>query len=137
METSQPAATTVEYPSLSDRIQSSFIDAIFIVIMMLLFARFLPDDAPGWVRALLFFGLWAVYEPLCTSLGGTIGNLVKGIRVRDFSDPSKRINIFFAFFRYVIKVGLSWISFITINFNPEKRAIHDFVGGSVMIKKGA
>ena len=125
------------YPFLSDRVQSTFIDTIFIIILMFVFASLLErlGETPSWVRIVLFFGLWAVYEPLCTSLGGTIGNHMKGIRVRSHRSPEKRINILQAFFRYLIKLSLGWISFISIHSNKEKRAIHDLAVGSVMIYK--
>ncbi|MES1198207.1 MAG: RDD family protein, partial [Chitinophagaceae bacterium] len=69
------------------------------------------------------------------TLGFTLGNFIKGIRVRQYSNKVKRINIFQAILRYIFKIALGWLSFITIHSNPEKRAIHDFVSGSVMIKK--
>ncbi len=127
----------VEYPTLSDRVQSTFIDTIFIVILMFVFASVLDkyENAPDWIRIALFFGLWAVYEPVCTSMGFTIGNYVKGIRVRRHADTSKRINILYAFLRYIIKVLLGWLSFITMHGDPQKRAIHDMVAGSVVIKR--
>lgn len=126
-----------EYPSLSDRVQSTFIDGIFIIIMMFAFATILDKygDAPNWIRIVLFFGLWAVYEPACTTLGFTIGNYLKGIRVRNYEDVSKKINFFQALIRYILKFLLGWISFITIHGNPERRAIHDLAAGSVMIRK--
>jgi uncharacterized RDD family membrane protein YckC len=124
------------YPSLSDRVQSSFIDVVLIVILMFVASSVLDkyENAPDWIRIVLFFGLWAIYEPLCTTLGFTLGNYMKGIRVRRYTNESKRINFFAAFVRYCMKVLLGWISFITIHFNPEKRAIHDFAVGSVMVK---
>lgn len=124
------------YPSLSDRVQSNFIDVILIMVLMFVAAGALDkyENAPDWVRIVLFFGLWAVYEPLCTTLGCTLGNYLKGIRVRRYTNESKRINFFAAFVRYCIKMLLGWISFISIHFNPERRAIHDFVVGSVMVK---
>ncbi|WP_290795347.1 hypothetical protein [Flavihumibacter sp. UBA7668] len=68
------------YPLLMDRIQSTFIDTLFILLLMFAFANLLDkfETVPDWVR--------------------------------------------------------SWISFLTINTNPHKRAIHDLVSGSVMIK---
>ena len=126
-----------EYPSLSDRIQSSFIDAMLIIVLMFVIAAWLDkyENTPDWIRIALFFGLWAVYEPLSTTLGGTLGNYIKGIRVRSHSRPDKKINFFQAFFRYVVKMMLGWISFLTIHSNKDRRAIHDFVAGSVMIWK--
>ena len=47
---------------------------------------------------------------------------------------TKKINILQALIRYILKVGLGWISFLTIHSNKERRAIHDFAAGSVMIE---
>ena len=82
----------------------------------------------------MFIGLFIAYEPLCLVFGCTLGNYLKGIRVRKASDTTKRINIFQAIIRYPIKLGLGWILFLTINSNPKRRAIHDLTSGSVMIK---
>ncbi|RYF81220.1 MAG: RDD family protein [Chitinophagaceae bacterium] len=139
METTISAEPSIqlEYPTLSDRVQSTFIDTIFIVVLMFICASFLDryDNAPEWIRIALFFSIWAVYEPLCTTLGFTIGNLIKGIRVRKAGGLSKRINFLQAFVRYVLKISLGWISFLTMHSNKQKRAIHDFAAGSMMIKK--
>ena len=126
----------VEYPLLGDRVQSTFIDSILLVILMFIFASVLDryENVPDWVRIALFIGLWAVYEPVCTSLGCTVGNLIKGIRVRQHDGVTKRINIFQALLRYVLKIALGWVSFLTIHSNKERRAIHDLMAGSVMIK---
>ena len=125
-----------KYPQLTDRIQSTFIDTILIIIMMFVFASILDryENVPDWVRIALFAGLFVVYEPVCMTLGSTLGNYIKGIRVRKNSDSTKRINIFQAIIRYPIKVALGWISFLTIGSDPKRRAIHDLVSGSVMIK---
>ena len=128
--------TQTEYPLLGDRIQSSFIDGIFIIILMFVFASVLDryQDPPDWIRIVLFVGLWAVYEPVCTAFACTLGNYVKKIRVRQHGANSKKINILQALLRYIIKIGLGWISFLTIHSNKERRAIHDFAAGSVMLK---
>ena len=125
-----------KYPLLIDRIQSTFIDTILIVILMFVFANLLDrfDNVPEWVRIAMFAGLFVAYEPLCMTLGCTAGNYLKNIRVRKNSDTTKRINIFQAILRYPIKLFLGWVSFLTINSNPQRRAIHDLVSGSVMIK---
>ena len=96
--------------------------------MMFVFASLIDryEDSPDWVGIVLFFGIWGVYERLCTSLGFTIGNYIKGIRVRRATNPIQKINIFQAFVRYILKILLGWISFLTMHFNPHRRAIHDF-----------
>jgi len=125
-----------KYPQLTDRIQSTFIDTILIIILMFVFTSILDkfDNVPDWVRIVMFVGLFIAYEPLCMTLGATLGNYMKGIRVRQNSDSAKRLNIVQAIVRYPVKVFLGWISFLTIHSNPKRRAIHDMVSGSVMIK---
>ena len=130
------SANAVEYPNLLDRVQSSFIDVLLIAILMFASGSVLDkfENVPDWVRIALFFGIFVVYDPLCTSLGFTLGNYIKGIRVRQYANTSKRINIFNALTRYIFKILLGWISFLTIHSSPQRRAIHDLVAGSVMIK---
>lgn len=125
-----------KYPLLIDRIQSTFIDFIFIIILMAVFSVLIDkyENVPDWVRIVLFAGLFIIYEPLCMVFGSTVGNYMKGIRVRKHADPEQRINILQAFIRYPVKALLGWISFLTISNNPQRRAIHDLVSGSVMIK---
>ena len=129
--------TRHHYPTLSDRVQSTFIDSVFIVILMFSFGSVLDkyEGAPDWIRIALFISIFAVYEPLCTSLGFTIGNYLKGIRVRSATDNSKRINMIQALLRYGLKLALGWLSFVTIHSNTQRRAIHDLAVGSVMVKK--
>jgi len=125
-----------EYPSLSDRIQSIFIDQILIISLMFVSASILDkyENAPDWIRIVLFFGIWAIYEPISMMFGCTLGNYAKRIRSRKFSDPTKRMSIFQSYLRYIIKIMLGWLSFLTINMNKEKRAIHDLAASTVMIK---
>jgi uncharacterized RDD family membrane protein YckC len=138
METTATTQNTpeTEYPLLGDRVQSSFIDLVFILILMFISATLLErmKNPPDWLRIGLFVLIFILYEPLCTTLGFTIGNYFKKIRVRKVSNTSKRINLLQAIIRYILKAGLGWISFLTIHSNKERRAIHDFAAGSVMIK---
>lgn len=137
---SAPAASEqVSYPTLSERIQSTFIDTLFMVVLMSFAASALDrfDNAPDWIRIVLFFGIWCIYEPVCITLGCTLGNYLKGLRVRRFADAQKRISLPQAFLRYVLKIGLGWISFLTIHSNRERRAIHDIAASSIMLKKDA
>ena len=130
-------AATYRYPELRTRVQSSFIDLVLIIALMFVISALLEDFAhvPDWVRISLFVGLFVIYEPICITLGCTLGNFLMGIRVRSATDPSKRINLLQAFVRYPIKIVLGWISFLTIHSNPMKRAIHDLAAGSVMVSR--
>ena len=125
-----------KYPELRERIQSTFIDTILIVVLMFLSANILDkfDNVPNWIRIVIFALLFILYEPLFMTLGCTLGNYIKGIRVRKDSDSTKRINFGQAIIRYPIKILLGWISFLTIHSDPKRRAIHDMASGSVMTK---
>lgn len=123
-----------EYPSLSARLQSIFIDLIFLIALMIVVSSLLDHfpNAPNWIRAIAFIAIFAIYEPACLAFGCTIGNYIKGIRVKKFTDTNSRINFVQALIRYIVKVSLGWVSFLTIHSNPERRAIHDMASGSVM-----
>ena len=103
---------------------------------MFVFASVLDkfENVPDWVSIAMFASLFIIYEPICMVFGSTLGNYIKGIRVRKNTDSSKRINIIQAIVRYPVKVFLGWVSFLTIHSNLQRRAIHDLVSGSVMIK---
>ncbi len=125
------------YPSLNERFQSNFIDILFIIIIMYLFSLVLDnfENVFDWVKLTLFALIWIVYDPLSTSLGATLGNLFIGLRIRKFEDHTEKISFQHALLRYFIKLLLGSISFLTIHSNKQKRAIHDFAAGSVVIKK--
>lgn len=60
MENIIPAInSSVEYPTLSDRFQSTFIDMLFIIGMMFLSSSILEryEDVADWVRLVLFIVL--------------------------------------------------------------------------------
>ena len=94
------------YPELKDRIQSMFIDYIVIIVLMFIFTELLEnfEDVPTWLRISLFAGLFLVYEPVCVALGCTLGNRLMGIRVRQNSEPTKKISLLQSYFRYIIRI---------------------------------
>ena len=132
-----PSQMTVGYPTLVKRVQSIFIDGIFILLLMFGFSAIIDKtgyDAPGWLRAVLFLGIWLVYEPVAVSLGCTFGQYIMGLRVRDAATETKKINIVLSIVRFALKLLLGWVSFLTIHTNAQRRAIHDIAGNSVMVE---
>lgn len=127
---------TVHYPTLLKRYQSLFIDLLFSILFTFGVAAVLDKvgEVPDWVRIAAFVFIWAVYEPLCQTFGCTVGNYLIGLRVRKATDESKRINILQAYVRYMLKMLLGWISFLTIHSNPQRRALHDLAANSVVIE---
>ena len=56
-----------------------------------------------------------------------------GIRVKRASDETKNILFPLAIIRYIVTAGLGWISLLTISGNAKRRAIHDYLVGSVVV----
>lgn len=126
---------TMQFPSLTDRIKSSFIDFIFVLFLMSCIAVLLDNiiEVPDGLRAGLFIFLFFVYEPLAHTLGFTLGNYMMGIRVRKISAPDKKVNIAQAYLRFTVKTLLGWLSFFTIHSNKKRRAMHDIASGTLTI----
>ncbi|UUW07140.1 RDD family protein [Flavobacterium plurextorum] len=124
-----------KYPFLLERIQSILIDSILIIACMILISDVLSNfkNVPDWLRAVLLILIF-LYEPIMTTFGGTIGNNIKRIQIRKNSDETQSINFFQAIIRYFFKLLLGWLSFITIFSSNKKRAVHDIISGTVMIK---
>ena len=124
-----------KYPFMLERIQSILIDSVLIIACMILISDILSNfkNVPDWLRAVLLILIF-LYEPIMTTFGGTIGNNIKRLRVRKNSDETQSINLFQAIIRYFFKLLLGWLSFITIFSSNKKRAVHDIISGTVMIK---
>jgi hypothetical protein len=97
-----------------------FLDLVIVIILSFLASSVLDnmEDPPNWVRIALFFGIWLLYEPLLTAFAVTPGQFIKGIRVRQERDRSKRIGVFPALVRYITKIILGWISFLSMHTFP-------------------
>ncbi|MEL7534771.1 MAG: RDD family protein [Bacteroidota bacterium] len=126
------------FPSLKERVQAVFFDAM--IILFIAFICFSGLDSMGFadspLKAPLFVLLFVLYNPLMVAFaGGTIGHKMFNMEVKRFENHEKNINILLAIFRFVMKTLLGWLSLLTITSNVEKRAIHDFVGDSVVLKK--
>lgn len=122
--------------SILERTQASTIDILLIILLMYLFSLFFENIGfvPTWIRKWLFLTLFVFYQPIFNSFGTTFGNYIIKIRVRKISNSDHRINIIQSFLRYFFKTIFGWISFLTIFMNKKNRAIHDYIGGSVVIK---
>jgi len=124
------------FPSLLNRIQALFFDfwvivGIVMALTLTIFESF--DEQFAGFKIALFLMVFFVYEPFMSASGGTIGHRTMGITIRKFEDPKCRLNLFQAYFRTAIKFTLGWISFLNLNFDPFKRAMHDKFSGSVVI----
>lgn len=125
-----------QYPTILRRYLSTFIDGLLIIVVLLVVSHFFDKNigASNHIRVAILAFMFLVYEPLCTSLACTLGQKITGIRVRTLLDH-KRISIPAAYVRLFLKTFLGFISFISIAFSKDKRAIHDFAVGSVVVLK--
>lgn len=127
-----------EFPSLLARVQAVIIDFILLLIFWLTVTYLidLVGNVTGAVRGfILIFSLY-LYDPIFVAFtGGTIGHHIMGMKVKKFNDPQRNIFVLLSLFRFFMKSALGWLSFLTITGNKEKRAIHDFASGSIVIRK--
>ena len=124
----------IEYPSILRRYFSTFIDGLFIIGMLVVWAYILDADnsTATNIRIGIILFMFFVYEPIFTAYFCTLGQKATGIRIRKFS-TGKRISLFQAYLRIIVKILLGILSFFTIPFTKNKRAIHDFAVGSLVI----
>ena len=132
------AVIEANYPSLVRRVQSIFIDTMVIIIVMLSASTILSNiqSTPDWIRIALFVFLFFIYEPVFMAFSaGTIGNRLMGIQVKQIADEHKGPTLLQSYIRFMFKFFLGWLSFVTMHFNVQRRAIHDLMGKTVMLQK--
>ncbi|MBI5179972.1 MAG: RDD family protein [Nitrospirae bacterium] len=123
-----------EYPTITIRYLCTVLDFLFILAIIIFTSYILQSsaDITEKVRIAIILFMFFAYEPFCTSLFCTVGQKITGIRVRKMGSL-QRISIPAAYLRTLIKALLGLISFFTIPLVKDRRAIHDFAVGSVVI----
>ncbi|MCG8697065.1 MAG: RDD family protein [Bacteroidales bacterium] len=128
---------TKSYGTLIKRVKAVIVDSLVLALMAMIASTVLNifENTPGTIRLIVFLFVFFIYDPFCTSfIGGTIGHLVMGLRIRN--DKNEEQNIIFpvAFLRFFIKAFLGWISLLTVSGNKKHKAIHDLAANSVVIQ---
>ncbi|HEY6871452.1 MAG TPA: RDD family protein [Geobacteraceae bacterium] len=123
-----------ESPTILRRYLSTFVDGIFIlsVFIAVSFAVKADSTYASYTRVAVLFIMFFLYEPILTSQFCTLGQKITGIRVRTVNNY-KNISIPAAYLRIVIKIFLGFISLLSIPVTKDRRAIHDFASGSIVI----
>jgi len=121
-------------PTILRRYLSTVIDTMFIIAVFIAVSYFFNSDdhIANFIRIYVLFIMLFVYEPFCTSCFCTIGQKITGIRIRTFKSNEK-ISIISAYLRIILKLFLGFYSLLAIPFTMDRRAIHDFAAGSVVI----
>jgi len=125
------------YANLLDRVKAAVVDGIIIIAMMFAASEILAlfDNVPNFIRIILFLFIFVLYEPLFISIyGATIGHSKIGISVRKDTDTIRKISFPVAVIRFLAKAFLGMFSLFTVTGNDKRKAIHDFVANSVVIK---
>ncbi|MBE0597419.1 MAG: RDD family protein [Desulfuromonadales bacterium] len=124
----------LESPTILRRYLSTFIDGVFILSVVIFASLAIDSDSAlaGYARIAVFLGMFFLYEPIFTSRFCTLGQKITGIRVRTFGSY-ENISIPAAYLRIIIKILLGFISLLSIPFTKDRRAVHDFASGSVVI----
>jgi uncharacterized RDD family membrane protein YckC len=125
----------MQSPSILRRYLSTSIDGIVILVVFIVvsFAVTSSSAFAASTRVAAFLGMFLIYEPVLTSYGCTLGQKITGIRVRKLA-TLQRISIPAAYLRILFKVFLGFLSLLTIPCTRDRRAIHDFISGSVVIR---
>lgn len=123
-----------ESPTILRRYFSTFIDGIFILSVFIAISFAIDGDSTfgNYARVAVFFIMFFFYEPIFTSRFCTIGQKITGIRVRT-AVTYDNISIPAAYLRIIIKIFLGFISLLSIPLTKDRRAIHDFASGSIVI----
>jgi len=128
--------TEENYPGVLDRIKAIVTDGVFIIVFMFLvsYVFSLFESVPDNARIAAFIFIFLLYDPLFTSIfGGTIGHMFMGIRIKREADENKNILFPLAIPRYLVKAFLGWVSLLTVSGNSKRKAIHDYLVGSVVV----
>jgi uncharacterized RDD family membrane protein YckC len=121
------------YPSLARRYKALAIDAMLIMATMIITILAAGESAS---RPTIIIGLaiaWTFYEPIFSAHGGTLGQRLMRIRVRDYNRPFQSARLWQVYIRVWTKGLLGWLSFLTIHHNREHRAIHDIASSTIVI----
>lgn len=125
-----------KYAKVFARVKAAVIDGIVLIVLMYsataIFNLF--DDVPNYLRLTVFISVFVLYEPILVSFfGASIGHFFCDIMVKRDGDNDKNIQLPIAIIRFIFKLFLGWVSLLTVNSNEKGKAIHDFVGGSVVL----
>lgn len=129
--------STYSYPGVSRRIKALFTDTVMMVLFMLLFTALFSqfEKVPDEARIMAIVFIFLLYDPLFTTFtGATLGHRLFGLRVRSAGDYTKNVIFPLALIRFLVKAALGWISLLTVHNNPQRKAIHDMLVGSVVVE---
>jgi uncharacterized RDD family membrane protein YckC len=124
------------YPSLMIRVQALLFDLFIVGAIVFNSSRTFFSDYQGeymLLKILLFVLALLVYESIANTTGGTLGYRTMGLKIRRFGELNKKLRFSQAFVRSIMKFAVGWISFLSVNVDPHRRAMHDKASGAVVL----
>jgi uncharacterized RDD family membrane protein YckC len=124
-------------PSLVVRIKALFIDLVILLLVFTMVSIVVDavGSVPSIIKGIIAVFMFYLYDPIFTAFyGGTIGHKIMRLKIKRFQEPDKNISLAAALLRFLMKSMLGWISFFTVTGNINKRAIHDLVSGSILLR---
>ena len=124
------------YPSLMIRVQALMLDLFIVAAVVFNSSRTFFSNYQGeymLLKVLSFVLFLLIYESIANTTGGTLGYRTMGIKIRRFGDLNKKLRFTQSFARTTMKFALGWISFLSINIDPHRRAMHDKASGAVVL----
>ena len=123
----------MNYPSVFRRYLATLLDFLIVWSGVYLLIQ-IPGLAESNLRIGIIVGIFVLtYEPLLTTYLCTVGQWLFRYRVRTFNGHD-HISPGRAYGRLLIKYLLGVISILTIPSRPDRRAIHDFATGTIVIE---
>jgi uncharacterized RDD family membrane protein YckC len=126
----------MSYPNAFRRYVATVVDAVVGWGLLFSFVRLGAATGLDSVAVALGIGAVALYEPLSTVYGCTLGQMLMRFRVRTV-DGLNRIGIVQAYGRFVLKYLLGIVSFLTMPARSDRRAIHDLASETIVIEAAA
>ena len=126
----------ITFPSLVERMKAVFFDIFILLVVFTLTSLFIDSisDIPAFGKGVIFIFMIYLYDPILIAFtGGTLGHKSMKLKVRRYKHPDKKITLWQAFIRFIIKGLLGWLSFLTVTSNKHRRAIHDLTSGSIIL----
>jgi uncharacterized RDD family membrane protein YckC len=120
----------MNYPSLFRRFLAAQVDILVVLFLLYLYGRSPLYD--GRAETIWPMWLFLLYEPFFTRYGCTLGQLLMRFRVRTFL-AQKKVAILRGVVRVCIKYLLGLLSFFLMPRQPQRRAIHDLIAGTIVL----
>ena len=118
------------YPSLLRRFLAAQIDILVVLFLLYLYGHSPLYD--GRAETIWPMWLFVLYEPVFTRYGCTLGQLLMRFRVRTFPAQGK-VPIWRGLVRVCVKYLLGILSFFLMPRQPQRRAIHDLIAGTIVL----